>query len=792
MAWFKNIIDRVLDESALEELEILHSSFEFDLSRQSSLKRVAIASSMIDNLPLLPDLEELVLTDVREPTPKLSRFPQVSLITLVGPLDAVHSVDLSNNKLAEIRMHVVSPSQLPSVAGSRRSSFAVDITAEASWDNAMMTEAVCSTPASTTALNLVCTAKPGLEIPQCINGWTALVTMNIVRCHMPNFNFLPSTLTFLTLTSVTGTWTKADSGIDVSGPTSGYFDWSWLGSKLTSLQKLIMTGSDLVGTLPNHISSSSLNMMSISTAVGSKLSGTISPNWFRQYPSLSSLTLSNLDLSGTIPNYGMQSLETMILARNKFTHWPPLIINATTGFGAPAGLYYIDLSSNSLQQLPSESDFQTMKLLTFIVQSNPTLSVPFPNIFPSTGTPRTSSTLVVLINAGGCQFTGNLPEIPLAQISTYKSSGKQPTITFTNNQFNGSIPSSWSKASFSSLALANNPLEGTLAQIDSNGLVLSNPLNDTEELTISSYGLTGPMFNISALPRLKTINLSLPAVDFCASFNAGGYLFTYAPALTSCTLAGNAGSCRAAYPSICTVTNVVIQPPTVTPNNPTSSPTPANPPTDPSTPEGTLQPPPVSEPVLACPLPSPGAAFTCANGIWLSEGSVMEEKLILPGSSTTTIIGDLTTSTIVIGSSSSTINVTGCIATSGGDTPSITITLTQTDLEEIIKNGGSLTAHLLLQAPSCGAISPSSVNIDTSAIKSCKKVKTDKIGTSSGFSATFTVNSSGCNRWWIILVSVICGVIILAIIVVVVLAIVWRPFRERIRPFSRKRPVPGV
>ena len=99
-----------------------------------------------------------------------------------------------------------------------------------------------------------------------------------------------------------------------------------------------------------------------------------------------------------------------------------------------------------------------------------------------------------------------------------------------------------------------------------------------------------------------------------------------------------------------------------------------------------------------------------------------------------------------------------------------------------------MTTVVLQQASECGHISVNSVNIDTSAIKSCKKIKTDKISTSSSLSMAFNVSNSGCNTWWIILASVVCGVIILGIAVVAVLAIVWRPFREKIRPFSHKRP----
>ena len=752
------MINKVLAESPLVELEILHPSFDLDLSRQASLKRVAIASSMIDRLPSLANLEELALSDVQEPSPMMSRFPQVLLITLVGTYDAVFNVDASMNTAAKIHITVTSPSQRL-VHGAKRTSAAsasrlttssslasITFVPDASWTNATLTSALCSTDSSSVqGLTLDCPAAlPWFELPLCVSAWPVLSTIAIDNCLLPNLNYLPPSLISLSISSSSGSWTKAEAGIVSEGdPTSTFFDWSWL-ANVSSLRTLALIGNFLSGTFPNEYSHPSLTSLMLGPSrLNSTLIGPISPNWFFQFPHMTTLIAASHRLNGTIPYYGLEKVLTLSLGNNQFTHWPPLVINSTAGFGAPTQLMTLVLSSNNLVQIPLESDFQLMNNLQFLlIENNPSISGPFPNIFATT-VPRTSTALVSGIYASGCMFNGSLPAVPEYQIALYNNASLYISLLFNDNAFSGTIPDSWSVLNAATVNLRGNPgLTGTLATIDENGRVISQFLSSAAILLLDNPGFTGPMFNISAMSTLKNLNLKLPNVDFCAS----GYSFP-STSLTACSLVGNATNCINTYPSLCTLAS--------TPIAPTASLDPINPIFAP----GAIQ---------GCPLPSPGSTFVCTNGVWVSIGPVTETIISLPPASITIVNGNLSTNSIVFASTSSTINVTGCITTLDGKTPRIVVILTQADLEEIVKLGGIFENELIRQGEGCHAISASAVEIDSSGIKSCKTVKTDKIGSPSGLAITFRVNTSKCNVWWIVLVSVLCVVAIVVVVVVIV------------------------
>lgn len=168
-----------------------------------------------------------------------------------------------------------------------------------------------------------------------------------------------------------------------------------------------------------------------------------------------------------------------------------------------------------------------------------------------------------------------------------------------------------------------------------------------------------------------------------------------------------------------------------------------------------------------CPQSSPGPTFNCTDGKWVSEESVAQDAITVPSSATIFVVGNLTTSSIVINSVSSLINVTGCVATLDGSTPTITLKLSQSDLDAIVKNKGTRTSLLILQSPSCASISTSTLTVDSSSIKSCKKVKTGKVeGTSSSLYVTLSINNSKCNVWWIVLVSVLSALIVIPVLIV--------------------------
>lgn len=545
---------------------------------------------MIDALPSHPNLEELALSGLEETAPVISRFSQVSSITLSGAYDTIRDVDLSMNKRSKIRFVVTLPAQRKMSSRSDLSDFSslgsiLDLSINASWTNATLNATVCDNdPSLVSTLTMTCpstgTGAAWFRLPSCVAEWTSLDSITVSNCQMPVLNALPASLIYIDLRQGYGTWTKAEAGTDTTGGAfSGYFDWSWL-TRQPSLQFIRMNNIDVTGTLPNDISHPNLTELRIygpgTEETKNRLVGTVSPRWFLQYPSLTDMTVIYHDLTGTFPNYGLEKVQTLQFDFCNFTHWPPLVINATAGFGPPSQLSITSFFDNELVEIPSQSDFQSMpKLSSFAFTMNP-ISGPFPNIFKSMPPRDSSSVPLSSIVAASCKLTGSLPEIPSNMVELYNTVWlTSPTLILNDNDLSGTIPSSWANMSFRFLNIDTNPgLSGTLATVDSKGFVISQFAKDAESLSITGSGFNGPMFNISTMTSLKNLFLELPNVDFCAANRAGLANFT-APNLPACTIIGNATMCPDAYPAACLLqpTPVFIPsgPPPVSPSIPTPS-----------------------------------------------------------------------------------------------------------------------------------------------------------------------------------------------------------------------------
>ena len=767
------MVDRLLMEHSFEEIEIRCPSISVDLSKQVTLKSLTVPSSMLASLPELPNLGALGLTDFQqESLALLENFPQVSRLSLEGDHYAISRVDASKfPALEHVEIHVTSSSphddplsreeESPKFFSSLRASISATVSVNDTWTNQSFTDYICNYDSSfVTSLSLTVTSsQKWFRLPSCLSNWPTLQLIQCVGCQLPNFTTLPTTLATLNFMSSVGTWTQAEAGIVAADhPEANFFDWSWL-PIFPNLNVVYFVSSNINGTLPNQYSHPKLGLLSVAgatTARSLQFVGTIAPDWFSRFPSMITLVLSLNKLTGTIPNTGLANVTAIYAANNQFTHWPPLVINTTSGFTAPTKLKFVDLSNNALVEIPSESDFQSMILQQLLIPGNPGLAGrTFPNIFVNTSVVRTPTTLVQEISASGCGFAGELPEIPSSQLSLYASSSMR--LSFDNNAFSGTVPSSWSGLSLTLLNLSSNELSGTLASFDSsNGEITSQFIVSAVRLFLDGNPFSGVMFNISSMTTLSSLSARMSNVDFCAtarlSASQEDLLFPQQNLIKCIMDDTNASDCRWAYPTVCSTV--------LTPKAPISSPT------SPLSPFG-------------CPLPSPGPTFICVGSVWTSLVPVTQVTITVPASSTTVINGNLTTSSIVINSASSFINVSGCVTGPDGTTPEITVVLTQEDLEKILKSGGSLSQNIITQLSACPAIPGSAVTIDTSAIKSCKTIKTDKVGTSSGLSATFTINSSKCNVWWIVLVSVLCVVAILAVIVIIVVFKVLQGRKER-------------
>lgn len=791
-----DVIRKVLALSPLEEVEILQPLSGLDLSRQRlTLRRLAVHTSIRADLPTFPHLQELAITDfVAEAVSWVEEFsPQISRLSLVGDFHAIASVNAAKfTSMEEVLTEMTSYNEFnlmdskdsdsqSAVTRSARSSYGfesiLEVAASASirfndtWTNETLEAAVCSYP--NTSTNLLISSSGNaimpLRMPACVKSWTSMTTVSLSFMMLPNFATLPSSVKTLSITNYIGTWTQEEAGTnyDNTPETANNFDWYWI-LNLPVLNSAVIkpaSGHWMNGTLPNHLGHNTLANLDVSgygfTSLN-QLSGTIAPDWFMRFPAMITLNAAYNRLTGTIPYYGVQQVRELSLANNLFTHWPPFIQNSTTNFGPAVDWRLIDIGDNLLVQLPSDDNFKIMSKLThFYLPNNPGLNGTFPSQLINTLPTRTIALSV--ISLGGTKLTGPLPPINSDLVPLYNTNVMWFLAPGCN--FTGTIPASWSDIPFNWLDLSyNTRLNGTIATISSEtGLITSNAIKSVSILQLDETGFVGPMLNISALGNLRTLRATNTKLDFCATARrtAQQTLIFPAPALSSfsCTLSlNNASQCRWAWPSACQIDTYF-------------------PPTTSSTPFG-------------CPLPSPGPSFTCSLGSWTAPGSVSQETINIPPGSTTIVYGDLTTENIVI-SPGSTLSITGCINASSLN---VTVVLTEEEIDHI--GSGGLSRQIYRQGSAQGTVCNQATNFgvhaDTTAVKKCKKVKVDEINNSpSGMTATFIVSTSGCNLWWIILVSVLCGVLLIGIIVVVVIATMSKSAQAKMRPFSQRRTMQG-
>lgn len=189
---------------------------------------------------------------------------------------------------------------------------------------------------------------------------------------------------------------------------------------------------------------------------------------------------------------------------------------------------------------------------------------------------------------------------------------------------------------------------------------------------------------------------------------------------------------------------------------------------------------PASLPPTACAGTNPNASiFYCGPTGWTTNTTVVSPTITID--SNVTIVGNLTTTTIVIDGPYSSVSVSGCIALNG----SLQLVLTQQDLNDIAGSHGKTTT-LLSQNSSCE--NPlDGVSVVASYPQSCQKATVTNVnsGNLATLSVLIGVDSSGCNNngsvWWYILVGVLGGVILLCVLFIVLVATI-PGLRRRVSP----------
>lgn len=506
----------------------------------------------------------------------------------------------------------------------------------------------------------------------------------------------------------------------------GFFQTTQIFSSFTAA----FESNQLTGNLPNDLCGTiDAAIMRIYFANNS-LGGEQIPDSTFRYCKSSTFTghFNNNKLNGTLPNaYFLSSnlqTSTWFFSSNSFDGWESLLAAPST-----FSLASMDLSYNNLSLIPDDLTFSRMKKLTFLsLAYNPLIGangrdVPGMSVFGLGGS----------YNYTNCTFNGFLPEVNVS-----KCPG---SIRLGSNFFSGSIPASWGTCAVTGtsdmstttyLGLINvTNLPSVTGDIS---LLMSGA--QPPSLVARNASLTGtmpdlgPSYLLGFQQDYYRLEIENSYVDFCSSPNATSRQ-PWIPRSaygSNCELINtNACDCRELWPT-CQIS-------------------------------------------CSCPASSrPSAEFFCINGVWTAPSSLSPPTLVIPPGSTTTVIsGNLSTSSVVFQSSGSTLIIKGCANIS-----EVILRMTPADLEKLTHGGKKTQQQLILSENACSDFSTTSLVFQGPNKSGCRKVKSERSSEAFALSAIFTIDSSSCNIWWIVVVSVVGVLLIGGLVVTAVVVSKWR------------------
>lgn len=375
--------------------------------------------------------------------------------------------------------------------------------------------------------------------------------------------------------------------------------------------------------------------------------------------------------------------------------------------------------------------------LEFQVSQNPTLNGSVPSTLLSSlaglPSPAPSVQLTVSYDSQETNLTGafHVPGFP-SRSAPVKLQIQAQQAQFTSLTFDD--------AAFDAiyiLAVESNPhMTGTLPSS------IFNASSILQYLSASSTSLSGMLPDLGTLQPPKLTGLILDHTDIDVCSGARAYWNMTSPDL-ECTLPNSfiTGSCANLYPTLC-----ADQVPTPEP--------------------------------VGCALSSrPDASWVCVGGRWTYEGFFPNATIVIPsGSASTVISGGLNSSTIIFQGIGGSLTITdGCAE----QLTSIVVELSPSQLSAL----NTKTPYTLLSYPDTCALPSLTVAARTSG---CKRVHVKTISSSGTLSALFNIDSSKCNTWWIILVSVVCGVIVLTAIILALVISLVPSARNKILPFRQR------
>lgn len=552
--------------------------------------------------------------------------------------------------------------------------------------------------------------------------------------------------------------------------------------------------------------------------------------WSSVWKNAHSVTLCLGQLSGTIPWQGITNLKTLNLTANQFTSWPPLEYGISTPIPS---LQVVDLSGNQLTVIPDDASLQRFTGLTwFDISANYFLAGPIPSLFGasskltyfSASSTRLSGFIPTIYAPSLTYFAvddtylcGALPAISRAASQVPSAS----IFHFQSNDFNGTFPSSWASEAISELNIATNGLTGQIPAF----LFAYSPIY-TQAVYLDDNDFTSTALKLSTYPAGSTISLTgISTANFCVAdpgpnpdipivcnmdldqlcacydywtpcyqgdysscipepvpVNAPwmvrrrGVVGNMAAAVASIThavssvkemlLGSSSGtnqksdasassrSTFASSRSSSSSSKRVVRPMC---SIPTARAGRAAPPT------GT-----------SCPGTRPSSAFYCDGTSWKSYSDVASNTaLTVTSGSTVVVTGSLTVGSISFGSTTSSVSVSGCVY----NLSSVTVTADKETVTQVLSQpDGKYSVTFVTQ--SCSGSGGVDLTLVPIALKNgatgCKKVSVTNAKTSANtLVGLFTVDSSDCNIWWIVVITI--GAVVIVVVAAIVLMVLFVP-----------------
>lgn len=187
------------------------------------------------------------------------------------------------------------------------------------------------------------------------------------------------------------------------------------------------------------------------------------------------------------------------------------------------------------------------------------------------------------------------------------------------------------------------------------------------------------------------------------------------------------------------------------------------------------------------PKPQPLSSFDCQNGVWVSNATAIPAGGSLVVAGPILVVGNLNVSNATFIGMNTSIEVRGC-----ANLPTtVFITLTPADIT-LLRNNKEYLATLISSSCNASSTYQGELHITTDGlnVKPCERVAGTIKADGTALTGLFTFDSSKCGSssskvWWIVLVSVIGGVLLLVLILALVFTQVPAA-RRCIRPYTTR------